>query len=304
MQSIQQLNARYGVGQKIHFYSDQNGLVTVHIENPHASAKIALQGAHVMEWQPHHSEEPVLWLSDQARFVRGRSIRGGVPVCWPWFGAHATDESLCPHGFARVAQWKIVDTVIDPDGATRIIMQLIETQQLGKQWPHHCEVTLTVIVGSALRMQLTTTNTGTAPFVLGEALHTYFHVSDIEVIKISGLDNTQYQDKVEGYAVKQQQGDIRFTEETDRVYINTESTCVIEDPGLRRRITVQKSGSKSTVVWNPWGQKAAEIGDLGSHSGWRHMVCVESANATDNVVTVAPGEVHTLEVEYSTEYYL
>lgn len=301
MQSVHELNSRYGVGHKIHFSSDQNGLVTLEIENPHASAKVALQGGHVMQWNPRHAEVPVLWLSDQARFVGGRSIRGGVPVCWPWFGPHPTDETLCPHGFARVVPWEVVDATPMPDNTTSLVLRLVESKQVEKQWPYDCELSLTINIGPVLKMSLTTTNKGDEPFVIGEALHTYFQVSDIEVVKIHGLDHSEYEDKVEDYALHHQTGEITFSQEVDRVYLNTESTCVLEDPGLRRKIIIEKSGSQSTVVWTPWERKAAEIGDLGSHYGWRQMVCVESSNVRSNVVTVAPGSSHTLSVQYSTE---
>ncbi|MCB5185356.1 D-hexose-6-phosphate mutarotase [Methylobacillus gramineus] len=301
MQSIHELNARYGVGHKIQFSSDLNGLVTLDIENPHATAKVALQGGHVMQWNPRHAEAPVLWLSDQARFVSGRSIRGGVPVCWPWFGPHPTDETLCPHGFARVVPWEVVDAKPEDNNTTSVVMRLAESRQVEKQWPYLCDLTLTINIGPVLKMALSTTNNGDVPFVIGEALHTYFQVSDIEVVKITGLDHAEYEDKVEDYALKRQFGDISFSDEVDRVYLHTESTCVLEDPGLRRKIIIEKSGSSSTVVWTPWERKAAEIGDLGSHYGWRQMVCVESSNVRDNAVTVAPGETHVLTVQYSTE---
>ncbi|MCB5186441.1 D-hexose-6-phosphate mutarotase [Methylobacillus caricis] len=301
MQSIYELNARYGVGHKIQFSSDLNGLVTLDIENPHATAKVALQGGHVMQWNPRHAEAPVLWLSDQARFVSGRSIRGGVPVCWPWFGPHPTDETLCPHGFARVVPWEMVDARVEDNNTTSLLLRLAESRQVEKQWPYLCDLILTINIGPVLKMELATTNNGDVPFAIGEALHTYFQVSDIEVVKITGLDHTEYEDKVEDYVLKRQLGDISFSDEVDRVYLNTESTCVVEDPGLRRKIIIEKSGSHSTVVWTPWERKAAEIGDLGSHSGWRQMVCVESSNVRENAVTVAPGATHVLSVQYSTE---
>ena len=301
MQSVHALNAQYGVGHKIHFSADLNGLVILEVENPHATAKVALQGGHVMQWQPRHAEAPVLWLSDQARFVAGRSIRGGVPVCWPWFGPHPTDETLCPHGFARVVQWEVVDAKPEPDNTTSLVLRLVGNSQVKSQWPYECDLTLTVNIGPVLKMALTTTNRGDKPFVIGEALHTYFNVSDIEVVKVLGLDQTEYEDKVEDYALKRQSGEVTFSGEVDRVYLNTTAACVLEDPGLRRRIVIEKSGSHSTVVWNPWERKAAEIGDLGSHDGWRHMVCVESSNVRENVVTVDPGMSHTLHVQYSTE---
>jgi D-hexose-6-phosphate mutarotase len=136
--------------------------------------------------------------------------------------------------------------------------------------------------------------------VIGEALHTYFHIGDIAAVRVRGLEGCDYLDKVDGGARKQQRGAIRFTGETDRVYVNTAAECVIEDERLRRRIHVAKSGSQATVVWTPWVEKADKMGDFGP-DGWRGMVCVESANAAENTLTLKPGGTHTLAVEYRVE---
>jgi len=156
-------------------------------------------------------------------------------------------------------------------------------------------------LGATLQMSLLTRNTGSSEFVLGEALHTYFQISDIAAVSVSGLEGAEYWDTVGGVEKKQQQGAIQFSQETDRVYINSSATCVIEDPGFKRRIHIAKHGSQSTVVWNPWTDKANRMGDLGQPDGWREMLCVESANAWDNRLTVAPGTQATLAVEYRVE---
>jgi D-hexose-6-phosphate mutarotase len=147
---------------------------------------------------------------------------------------------------------------------------------------------------------LVTQNNGKESFVLGEALHTYFHISDVAQMTIRGLENCEYLDKVGEPARRTQQGGIVIESEVDRVYVNTDKDCVIEDKGLKRAIRIAKTGSHSTVVWNPWTEKANKMGDFGD-SGYRGMVCVESANAFDNLVTVKPGETHRLAVEYSVE---
>jgi len=161
-----------------------------------------------------------------------------------------------------------------------------------------------VVVGDKLEMHLATTNTGDAPLKIGEALHTYLHISDIGAVTVVGLEGGDYHDKVDNFARKQQRGAIAFGGEVDRVYVDTPADCVIVDPGLKRRIRIAKTGSLSTVVWTPWAEKAEKMGDMGAGktgAGWREMVCVESANAMDNVVTVAPGATHTLAVTYSVE---
>ena len=152
-----------------------------------------------------------------------------------------------------------------------------------------------------LTVELITENTGNTAFEIGEALHTYFTISDVDNVRITGLEGCAYLDKVEEFRRKIQAGAITIVSEVDRVYVDTEADCLIEDRGFKRRIRVAKSGSRSTVVWNPWIEKSAKMGDFGSDTGYRGMVCVESANAAGNVVTVAPGATHSLCVVYSTE---
>jgi len=283
------------------FNESADGLVTVSIENEMASASLALQGGHLIHWQPTHAADPVLWLSKRARFGHGRSIRGGVPICWPWFGPHPTDDRLCPHGFARIMPWHLIDSELLDSGATRLELQLLDTPVAHQQLPHPYELTLTVEVGRTLKMALATTNKGDASLVIGEALHTYFQIGDIDRIHIEGLDGYEYADKTSAFSRHNQQGDIRFSQEYDRVFVNNTVDCTIVDPVLKRRIRVAKTGSQSTVIWTPGQIKAEELQDIGPGDDWRHMICVESANALENVVSVGPGETHVLTVEYSTE---
>jgi D-hexose-6-phosphate mutarotase len=180
-------------------------------------------------------------------------------------------------------------------------LRLVDNEQTRAQWPHACMLNLTVIVGETLRMELTTENTGVSDFEIGEALHTYFHIGDIGAVRVKGLEDCEYWDKVGGSALRKQIGAISFAGETDRVYIDTASECVIEDDKLMRRIHIAKSGSLSTVVWTPWTEKANKMGDMGQPDGWREMVCVESANAIENLVKVAAGTRHTMIVEYRAE---
>ncbi|TAN83624.1 MAG: D-hexose-6-phosphate mutarotase [Gallionella sp.] len=301
MTTAQQLNAQFGIDGQLGFREDASGLIVAEIGNAQASASLCLQGAHLMTWQPNSQSVPVVWLSRDAKLAAGKSIRGGAPVCWPWFGAHAAEASFPGHGYARTVPWQVVETGSEPDGATRLTLRLMESEKTRAQWPHSCTLELTVVVGETLRMELATVNTGIADFVIGEALHTYFQIGDIGTARVTGLEGCDYWDKVGGSTLRKQDGAIGFSGETDRVYINTAAECVIEDDKLKRRIHVAKSGSRSTVVWTPWTEKANKMGDLGQPDGWREMVCVESANAIENLVKVAAGSRHTLIVEYRAE---
>jgi glucose-6-phosphate 1-epimerase len=294
------LNQRYAIPHHLQFVEGEGGLVMAEIANSHSTARIALQGAHLVTWQP-RGQEPVVWVSKFAKYAAGKSIRGGVPICWPWFGAHASDSNLPGHGYARTVMWEVLETKELPDGATYIRFGLIETDATRAQWPHPCSVQIEFTIGKTLRVELVTRNIGTQAFTLGEALHTYFHISDVGQITIRGLEGCDYMDKAGGASeLRKQLGGIVIESEVDRVYMNTSADCVIEDRGLKRAIRIAKQGSQSTVVWNPWTEKADKMGDFGTQ-GHRGMVCVESANALENVVSVAPGAMHHLAVLYSVE---
>jgi len=296
-----QLNTQFGIKGQLSFREDASGLIVAEIDNALATASLCLQGAHLMTWRPKSQSVPVVWLSRDAKLAAGKSIRGGAPVCWPWFGAHASEASFPGHGFARTVPWQVIESGAEPDGATRLTLRLVSSEKTRAQWPHDCTLDLTVIVGDTLRMEMTTENTGAEAFVIGEALHTYFQIGDIGAVRVIGLEGCDYWDKVGGSTLRKQDGAISFASETDRVYIDTAAECVIEDDKLKRRIHVAKSGSLSTVVWTPWTEKANKMGDMGQPDGWREMVCVESVNAIENVVTVAAGTRHTLIVEYRAE---
>lgn len=297
--TLAELNQRFAIGNHVQFKEITEGVIVAEVANQHALANIALQGAHIATFQP-RGEEPVIWLSPHAKFAPGKSIRGGVPVCWPWFGPHKTDSKLPGHGYARTVPWEVLETKALADGSTFLRFGLVESDATRAQWPHPSTVQLHATVGNALRVELITTNTGKAAFELGEALHTYFQISDVEKMTIRGLENCEYLDKVQDFARFTQKEGIVIENEVDRVYFNTPAECVIEDKGLKRAIRISKQGSNSTVVWNPWTEKADKMGDFGEN-GHRSMVCVESGNALENIVKLAPGETHKLVAVYSVE---
>lgn len=301
MIDLAQINRQFAIPGHLAFIDGTGGMPIARIANGLATSDIALQGAHLMTFQP-KGEAPVVWLSPDSRFTPGKSIRGGVPICWPWFGAHADNASFPAHGFARTVHWDVVASETLPDGTTRITFELAQTDATRAQWPHPSKVCNILTVGHVLTIELVTENLGSKAFELGEALHTYIAVSDLDNMKITGLEGYTYIDKVDGGQRGVQNGAITVASEVDRVYLDTVSDCVIEDRGLKRRVRITKSNSHSTVVWNPWVEKANKMGDF-SENGHRSMVCVESANAVGNVVTVMPGEMHTLRATYSLEKF-
>ena len=284
MQTVQSLCEQFKV-PGLHFEAGQGGLTKAVIATPVASGEIYLHGAHVTSWQP-AGHEPVLWMSRSSLFQSGKPIRGGVPICFPWFGPHASDPSAPAHGFARTALWEIIDAQGTAEGGISLSLQTrIES----------FSVRFTVEFGSVLQMTLTTEPVPGTSTVLRfeDALHTYFSVSDVRNISITGLEQARYIDKVDGAAEKSATGTaIEFIGETDRVYLHTAATCQLVDPGRERTIAISKSGSLSTVVWNPWVAKSARMPDFGDHE-WPEMVCIETANVGGNTIELSPDTSHS-----------
>jgi len=263
-------------------------------------AVVTLQGGHVTHFQP-RSEKPVLWMSAQSRFEPGKPIRGGVPICFPWFGPKAGAPEAPLHGFARILSWTIRTVTPEADGSLRAVLELSAEAAARGGFPRELSLSLAVTVGRSLRMELTARNVDSAAVAFEEALHSYFAVSDVRQARIGGLEGVPYVDKTAGMARQPGASEpIAIAAETDRVYLGTTGTVTIGDPGWRRRIVVAKSGSSTTVVWNPWVAKAKAMPDFGDDE-WSGMVCVETANAMDDAVTLAPGATHvmtaTLEVQ-------
>jgi D-hexose-6-phosphate mutarotase len=269
------------------------GYPTIRISNAHASATIALHGAHVIDWIP-RDQEPVIFTSREAVFKEGKAIRGGIPVCWPWFNAHPSDPSMPSHGFARNRFWQLIQSRSTED-FTEITLQF-DTQAIDI-WQHDTSLTLTIRVGKSLSLELKTTNNGSNPVTIGGALHSYFYISNIQKVALTGLENTSYLDTVDGVE-KLQDGPIHFKSEVDSVYQQTDQAVLIHDPGFKRTIKVEKSGSHSTVVWNPWNEKSKSLADLADDE-FHDFLCVETANALADVHILDPGAEHSLNTTIS-----
>jgi D-hexose-6-phosphate mutarotase len=267
------------------------------VSNGQAAATIALQGAQLIDYRP-HGQESVVWLSERADLTSGRAVRGGIPVCWPWFGAHPTDPKLPSHGFARTAQWSLEKAESVSEDLTLLQFELTSWPAFTPMWPHRARVRLTFEIGSTLKLELVTRNEGDAPFTLNQALHTYFRVSDISAATVHGLEGRAYLDKLEGLHQKQQLGPVTIDREVDRVYLGTGPFCELRDEKENRRIRINTEGSHTTVVWNPWKTSSARLGDMTS-DGFRHMLCVEAANTAGDAVDLSPRETHRMIAEYA-----
>ncbi|NOT18194.1 MAG: D-hexose-6-phosphate mutarotase [Sulfuriferula sp.] len=287
--SVEALNKAFAIADVLTFVEAAAGVPVIEINTAIASARIALVGAQVLEWQPADAE-PVLWISRAAIYQVGKGVRGGVPICWPWFGAGETGKPA--HGFVRTRMWAVRSTTQTADGVV-VKLGITDDAETRAIWDYAFDLELAVTVGATLTMALVTKNTGDTPFTITDALHTYFRVGDIDATIVQGLDGVRYLDKVLDFTEHTQQGDVLFSGETDRVYVNTQSTCVINDTANARNIHVAKSGSDTTVVWNPWSEKEKGFADMAAGE-YQQMLCVETCNAADDKITIAPQQTHSL----------
>jgi len=286
------LNTTFGIPDQLVFRHGPGNLIMAFIENQHATAAIALQGAHVVAFHP-RGHASVLWTSSLSRYELGKAIRGGIPVCWPWFGPHPNEHLLPAHGFVRTSLWTVLGSAISDTGSTELRLGLADNEATQALWPYSFQLELIVTVGQALDVELVVRNTGSEAFTYSGALHHYFRVSDVTAISIHGLEGSTYIDKVDAQQRKEQHGPVMIAAEIDHIYLNTSAPCIIADPGLGRKIEISKSGSHSTVVWNPWQAKAQQLVDFGDHE-YKGMVCVETANAGDDTITVVADAEHRL----------
>jgi glucose-6-phosphate 1-epimerase len=269
----------------------KNGLPRLTITTPAATAEIYLHGAQVTSWQPKGGEE-VIFLSEESQWKDGKAIRGGIPICFPWFRGKADDPKAPSHGFVRTKAWQL-DSVERGSDTTVVTLSTASDETTRAWWPHDFQLLHRVTIGGELIQELITINTGNTPLRFEEALHTYYRVGSAQSVRIRGLDGVAYLDNTDNNQKKQQEGDILFTAPTDRAYINTIHPVEIVDPELRRRIRLTKTDSRTTVVWNPWSTGAQSLADLGDEE-WRTMACAEASNIRDFAVELAPGQQHTM----------
>ncbi len=283
-----------GAGRVI-FLDGRGELPMLEVSTAWSTAEIYLQGAHVTHFT-RKNEPPLLFLSQCSRFEQGQPIRGGIPVIFPWFGPR---EGLGQHGFARVKTWELKEFAPAPDGSVSLRFRLPDCPEASAFQPFNVDYIVTV--NESLKLELVVTNNSkTEEFVFENCLHTYFEISDISAVSISGLKGARYLDKVANFAEKTETDDaIHITSEVDRIYLNTPGTVEISDSRLRRKIRVEKQSSLSTVVWNPWIAKAQQMPDFGSEE-YERMVCVESGNVASNQIRLPPGESSRLTVKLTS----
>lgn len=271
------------------------GLVVARVAGRAGSAEIYLHGAQVTDFIP-AGGRPVLFLSEASRFETAAAIRGGVPICFPWFGANAVDPAAPSHGFARLSEWELVDAHECDDDVVLTFLLTDTPATRASAWPHRFEARYTVTVGARLTLALQVTNRETDAIEYEEALHTYLRVSDVRGTTVSGLQGTTFLNQLTGLTEPAENSPIGFVTETDRLYLGSRGSATVADPD-GRTVTIESDESDSTVVWNPWIGKAARMGDFGDDE-WTAMVCVETANVRRDQVRLEPGQSHTTTVVF------
>ncbi len=269
---------------------EMSGYPILKIQHPTVTGSVALHGAHVMEWTPSHATSPVLFMSADSLFEPGKPIRGGIPVCWPWFGPHSEPDKPA-HGFVRTMFWEI-DHADEHAAGVDIVLRLADSRESCELWPHAFEVRLHIHMGRELSVGLEVTNTDSTPWSMTAALHSYFAVGDAKRISLHGLHGTEYVESRLSPEKRPERCPLVIDREVDRLYVS-DATVIVRDPVWKRELHIEKSGSLSTVVWNPWIEKSKRLNDLPDQA-YHGFVCVETANAGEDIVTVAPGATHRL----------
>ena len=280
-----------------------------HFQHGQAQLLVAKQGAQVLSYQV-GDEPPIIWLNEKAQFKHGHPIRAGIPVCWPWFGNFArnpdsvqamrdSDESATAHGLVRTLEWELLE-VDDAGEALHIELGLPHLEGGLPGWPHDVALTLSLRLDTHLHISLTSHNRGPTPVSLSQALHSYFAVSDVRNVHVEGVAGLTFIDTLNDWKRVQQVEGLTFNGETDRIYLEPPQALSIVDSDWKRSIQLTSQGSRSAVIWNPWIDKAATLDDMAS-DGWQRMLCIETANVMDDVITLEPGASHSLRVSIASK---
>ena len=298
MPPIDELNQKFAIKDIARFEAGGGGLPRLTITAPAIQGQMYLHGAHVTHFQP-RGQKPVLFMSAKTAYEDGKPIRGGVPVIFPWFGPNEAQPNHM-HGFVRTRSWS-VEEVKQAGEHVRVVMATKSDAATRQLWPNDFEIRHIVTFGPSLEMVLQVRNTSPNAFKFEEALHTYFALGDVRRSTVEGLGGVEFIDKVQGgERFKQPEAILKMTGQTDRVYVNTKSTCVVDDPAGERKIRIAKDNSNSTVVWNPWDEKIKTMADL-DPADWTRYMCVETCNVRDGALELPAGETHRMSATISVQ---
>ena len=284
---IEQLNSDFGIEGQLKFVKGNGGFPFIQIRNRSATALICVYAAQVLSFRPTEEHEDLLFLSSKSVYDDGKAIRGGIPVCWPWFGDHAVGLDRPSHGFVRNGLWTVAGTEATTDFETKIRLKFPENAHNDHCWQQAFALELEICVGDTLTLDLMTRNTGEQSFSITQAFHTYLQIGNIGRVRILGLEDAVYADKLDENRQKRQTGALTVWEEVDRIYTDVQNELIVVDAAFKRRIKIAAAYSKSAVVWNPWTKKSAILPDL-NDTDFRRFICVETGNVAGNVVEVPP----------------
>jgi len=292
--------SQYEIDDELRFIEIEHGFVYAEINNARAHATISTYSGQVLSYRPKNQPDDLLFVSDKAWYEDGKAIKGGIPVCWPWFGPDPDNKGRPAHGFVRNRQWQVTGSESLADGSTKIILSITDSDATRALWPHSFRLDIVITVGDSLKIALVTHNTGDDSITISQALHTYFRVGDISNVSVLGLDGTDYLDKANDAGRKTQTGAVTISGEVDRIYTDVTGELTIDDASLGRKIRIASSGCSTAVVWNPWAEIAASMADLGDDD-YNRMLCVETANAGPETIAIGAGETYRLEAEYTID---
>ena len=298
--NIAQLNQHFAIANIVKFVEGQGGLPFIQVQTDKAQALISVYAGQVLSFKPINQESDLMFLSTKAYYQTGKAIKGGVPICWPWFGADPEGKGRPAHGFVRNRMWEVIETYLGPDGEVTVTLGLDDTPETHAIWPYSFQLRLVVTIGDTLKLALITHNTGDQAFTITQAFHTYFSVKDIHHATVSGLDGNSYLDKVDAGKQKQQLGDVKIDSEVDRIYLSVSNDLIIHDAALNRQIAIKSQGSQTAVVWNPWEKIAKEMADL-LDDDYLRLLCVETTNAATDTIVIQPGNQFSLIAHYQAK---
>ena len=293
--NIDGMNRQFGLGKELVFKIHPSGLVMADVQTSQCTGEFFLQGAHVTRYQtdkqPNHLNHPVLFMSQQALYMSGKALRGGIPICFPWFNSHPSDPSLPAHGWARTSVWNLVQTR-KVDGRIEVDLGLAKDG---------FDLIYRISMGETLKVSLEVRNAADVPLDYEIALHTYLSLASIDQVSIGGdLEECEHYDQLTQKLHGPEKQRVRFVEETDRIYYGQAPRIVLDDPAWQRSIQIDASGSHATVVWNPWIDKSKRMADFGDLE-YRQMCCIETANVRQRSVRIVPGQTHTTAAEFQVK---
>jgi glucose-6-phosphate 1-epimerase len=297
---VLELDRRFGIPGLASVGEGNGAMPRVQIASSLCEAEIYLHGAQVTSWKPAGNDsDEVLFLSSKSRWTDGQAIRGGIPICFPWFRAKANDPQAPAHGFVRTKAWQL-ESILKEYDAVVVTLFTESDEHTQRWWPGEFRLVHRATFGSQLKLELICTNTGTTPLRFEEALHTYNRVADVQHVRLQGLDTVTFLDNTDSNKEKVQRGDLAIASQTDSAYRNTGNTVELSDPEMRRRIRLAKANSLNTVVWNPWREKASEMRDL-ADGEWTQFLCVEASNILDAAIHLEPRQEHRMTAILSVE---